>query len=78
MILQVISHPAKSAEFISEFFTMEKYTCFSASVKRNVIEMVFNSLFLEFCFPTLKEGGTEKVDLQMKNMIYYLSFMFST
>ena len=40
--------------------------------------MVFNSLCLEFCFPTLKEGGTENVDLQMKNMIYYLSFMFST
>lgn len=40
--------------------------------------MVFNSFCLEFCFPTLKEGGTGKVDLQMENIIYYLSLMFST
>lgn len=58
-------------------FSLWRNTCFSASVKRNVIEMVFFIVFV-WNFVFQKEGRTEKEDLQMEIIIYYLSLMFST
>lgn len=54
-------------------FSLWRNTCFSASVKRNVIEMVFNSFCLEFCFPKRRKDRKRRSTDGDHNLLFIIN-----